>query len=285
MMDMDDIPIDQVKLDHNILRALNRNGVFTIRELMRAESNGELEQFHQIGAKRNREIKIFLNEFNRIPTSAYLQPSITPISDLPRNIAGTNGSHPIIFEGFQFENGSNFNNVLISRLRLPIRIERILRRNGIETLETLISQDSKRQVHILKMIGGRSIDEIRKAVRNWINNPTAENNLVYFAEASKNNWAEIVEPFFRKIGDRNITVLLCRFGQNIRTLEETASVLHITRERVRQIQDRIARLFINHIENTNSEIMEKIIYSISKKGDSFSQEKFKKELQENDILA
>jgi hypothetical protein len=287
MNNIDDLLLEKTNLSARLVHTLGRNGILTIGELKAANANKKFFNIRQIGVKSIGDIQSFLKEIRKSQSPSPTEKlSLLILSDRTDDETTDEINITTIQKNTKGDLVFDINQISIDKLNLPIRISRALKKAGIKTLDDLIKIVSNGSLWELPQIGAKSKNEILKVTKNLIKTPYSE--LVKKAGAKEpkvNNWANIVELFFRKLDERRIFILLSRFGYKIKTLEETSLALRITRERVRQIQDSTARKFVNHVEDLDFQpILTEIKSILSSQGDDFSLDIFEKKLREKGIL-
>lgn len=167
-------------------------------------------------------------------------------------------------------------------LPLNTRIKSALSRSKISNLADLIDFELGLHPHHIVNLGGKSQLEIFHLLKKLAT--TNEVDIVLFGPA-KHEWARASEQFFESLDDRERYILINRFGSNISTLQKISTDLHITRERVRQIEKKISQKYYAELisKNTN-DLLNQIAKIILKLGLDFSIGKFEYELRRNNLL-
>lgn len=217
-----DSQIATSELPARLRHLLIKNGICKISDLKLALENHKLDEIYQIGEKSIEHLKLFI----RLSSDADDSLMQTPFPCVSGNSS---------------KDSLNFNRTSIEELSFPVRVLNALRRSGVKTLGELQARYSQGSLQGTRFIGPKSLEVIVHTLEEIHIDQTK------FLPSKKPeiaNWANLVGPFFLQSDERSIYILIKRYGYEIQTLEELARELGITRERVRQIQQRIARNFI-----------------------------------------
>jgi hypothetical protein len=167
-------------------------------------------------------------------------------------------------------------------LPLNARIKSALSRSKISNLAELIDFELGLQPYSTVNLGDKSQLEIFQLLKKLAT--ANEVNTVLFGPA-KREWARASEQFFESLDNRERYILINRFGSNISTLQKISTDLHITRERVRQIEKKISQKYYAELINKNTnDLLNQIAIIILKLGLDFSIGKFECELRRNNLL-
>ena len=254
-----EIPIDALNLSNRILRLLYRNRIRYLIELIQVVESGKIMEFRMMGEKSLSEIRKAIDEI----------------------VIASEGH--LITKKEKSNKGDQYNTISIRELGLPGSITGSLTKNQINSIGDLI-RINPNKLYTFNRIGLKAHNDIYKALDEYINSDkTLEISIVRSVKNS--TWAELVEPFFRQEKDIRLYVLICRFGTKINTLEEIASKINVTRERIRQIQKLVARNLINHTRNLyNNELQIEIFDILNHYGKDLSLKMLKSELTKRRIL-
>jgi hypothetical protein len=267
MQDMDRISIENLDISKRTLRALLRSGIVTIGDLKRFSPIDKLLQIHLIGDKSLNEISMALEKFSKNPIAAALPEEKTRQSLI----------HDEKREG-------NTNQLPVEVLELPRAIRGMLKKHGIRTVEDLRKTPDWALLRINR-IGTKTLRDIRQRLAVVPDNSDAYVKEPTIVEKKIVTWSHIAEDYFRKEKDAYVFVLISRFGYAPKTLEEIATELGVTRERVRQIQEAVAVRYLKHVRLSGAiELLETIEEIFSTHGEELSLSGFEGILIQKSLL-
>ena len=178
------------------------------------------------------------------------------------------------------------NDIGIEKIGLSRRVINSLKKWRVQTVGDLLHADERYLLQI-HQIGPKSINEIQESLKKVLSSPASYIETKTVKQDGSMTWAELTEPFLRSEKDSRIYTLISRFGLNIKTLEETAAEVGVTRERVRQIQEVVARRFTKHTNTrplSSSWVLEKAIEILAKKEEELSLNLFRLALIKEGVL-
>lgn len=253
MQDTGRISIENLDISKRTLRALMRSGIGTINDLKRFYPMDKLLRIHLIGDKSLNEISMALEKFSKNSIEAALPEEEKRQSSY-----------------YDEKREENTNRLPVEVLELPSSIKGMLKKHGIKTVEDLRKTPDGVLLRINR-IGTKTLREIRQRLAI-----VSDNSDVYVKEPAVVEkkaviWSHIAEDYFRKEKDAYVFVLISRFGYAPKTLEEIATELGITRERIRQIQEAVAVRYLKHVRLSGAiEFLEKIEEIFLTHGDELS---------------
>lgn len=269
---IDQSSIKGLKLTKRTFHALHRNGVFTVGKLKQLFLNKKLDGILNIGQKSIDEISIalidFYNDVNK-PVQKNYPASYTTILLNESEVHAT-----------------EIDRAPIDILHLNPSIRGALIKNEIMTIGDLRNCTEDMLLNI-NLIGPKVLAEIRKEFKTVVGEPIkyVPSNTVPEEKNILSCWAEIVQSYFEGEKDNYIYILLSRFGLKPKKLEEIASELNITRERVRQVQEAATVRFLKYVRRASSVLLlEKIHEILLEHGENLSLKKFKGLLRKENLL-
>ena len=270
MENIDELSLGNTQLSNRLLHALGRQGILTVGDLKIAIEDNSLQNIRQIGSKTLLEIQLFMKEIinsqNITKPNQTISQQAYDLNELINSIKSIKKS----------------NQISINELNLPSRINQALRKEGIYTLNDMVNFDSKYGLNRAPRIGVEAIQEICSSFKCFIN---AHQDYYLNEHPQVSNWARIIELFFNKIDGRKMYIFLSRLGYHIKTLEEIAFSLNITRERVRQIQGQVSRDFIMHLGGLDFQpVIKEILSILSNLNSDFSIDLFENRLNKKKLL-
>ncbi len=174
----------------------------------------------------------------------------------------------------------------IDNLNLQPAIRGMLKKHAIKTLDDLRKAPDSMLLDIT-LIGPKKLAEIKAVLNDFddISETDVTNKSVSVVKKRPFTWAEIVEDYFRNEKDVYSYILISRFGFSPKKLEEIASELGVTRERVRQIQEAVALRYLKHIRFSGAGgLLEKVEEVFSIHGDGLSLSSLKAILKRDGVL-
>jgi hypothetical protein len=305
MLSIEEIPIKKLKIPQNTIHILHRNGIETFGQLQNIIRAGNLGELRFVGAKRSNEISELASDIAAQPDK-FVDDLMPSIPDQDKIFSGENfWAHEI-----DPEQADAIHTIEIDKLELPRRIVHLLRKHKIRTISDLLDFNESNLLKV-KQIGPKSIFEIQDSLKKALNSPanyidttnpkretpTTQVEVVkpYVILGNTKTpqpekpatWAEIVEPYLLSERDTRIYTLISRFGLTIKTLEEIATDLGITRERVRQIQLVVASRFTRQVGSRyafSSRILKHATEILAKEKDHLSLNLFRSTLMKDGIL-
>jgi len=289
MQAFDHISIEALNLSKRTYHALVRSGVLTIGSLRQFYLKRSAIQIRMIGEKSLNEISKALEELHKNPTLSAL------IEKVPIQLQLHNPEEKQI---------ETTNQSSIDVLNLTAAIRGMLKKHGIKTVNDLRNAPDSMLLNI-NLIGPKKLAEIKHSLTNFVANsdmsvvnkpiPVAEKQIVtdppvinkpmLITEKKTITWSQIIENYFRSEKDIHTYILISRFGYTSKTLEEIATELNVTRERVRQIQMSVATRFLNYARyNGALGLINKIEEIFGTKGDELSLSSFEIILVKQGIL-
>lgn len=249
-------PVALSNLPVRIINALERSKITNLGDLIEAINNNEIMSIRNLGVKSMKAILDFLKEFDVFNNPCDLR---------------------------QTSNSTDFSKVPVRQLGLTKKVLLSLERAGILTVFDLLSAYSQGRLQVLFRNAPKSLSEVREAVGLIHYTDTMSAGIAQ--PVKKTTWASIFESYFEILNDNEKIVFLSRFGYKKLPLEEIAKEIGVTRERVRQIQNKsITKLNrkLHHFEfqSTISQILE----FISDKGEDISLISLEKGLTELGLL-
>jgi hypothetical protein len=287
--DLDEVLIKELNLSPRVIHTLSRSGVFTVGKLKKLAQSKKLEQINNIGQKSLDEISMALNDLYK-NTSEYIK-----VEKNSNSFIGLFGD--VVRE--------DINSAPVGILDLRMFIKRSFIKNGIITIGDL-NKMSCSDILDINHIGPKLLEEIRQSLIAFYANPdkylvqqefeledekeninrTQIEQFQFESEKGKGNWSEIVQSYFENEKDTYTLILLSRYGVKSKTLEEIASELGITRERVRQIEGAVAIHFLNYLRLAKgaTELLGKVSGILSFYGEDLSLKKFREMLKKEKII-
>ena len=288
--------VEQIGLPKKLIHILHRNDVRTLGELQEIVNRGDLLQLRFVGKKLADEIGQLIakisTETNLIPREIAVQGSTAE--------KNTNRSEKLKPAGV-LDVKAKLGHVPIQKLELPREITSALVRASVTTISDLLSLSTSQLTHI-KRIGPKSIREIQISLDKFLSSPESfieksffeepdtpsleePLQVTEFKERHQVTWAEIIEPYFRSEKEVRTFILLSRFGFVKKTLEELASELNITRERVRQIQVHTVSRFGRRTSFSDaSRLLNRVNNILSENEENLSLELFRAILNDKNLL-
>ncbi len=274
--DLGQIPIENLRLSRRTFNALRRRGVFTVGKLKELFQNNNLQKIYFIGQKSLDEVSNALNKFYREASNPILEEKISDsIFSLSPDI-----------------DMKDIDLAPVEILSLHASIRGALIKSGIKTIGDLrLATDG--MILNINRIGPKMLIEIRQALKSVVAAPdkyVTKHKIQGKQPASQDNkvtatWAEITQGYFESERDNYILILLSRFGFRPKKLEEIASELGITRERVRQVQEAATVRFLKHVRFAGpAQLLERIHEMLSEHGESLSLRMFKAQLGKENLL-
>lgn len=270
MQEFDQISINVLNLPSRIHHALVRGGVSTIGALKDFYLNRSKYRVRNFGEKSFSEISKVLDELSNASSLLDIMKQETVQSHLQEdNLPKRN--HQIAIEG----------------LRLPPAIRDALKKHGIKTMDDFIKASDSQLLNI-NPIRSKELKKSKRLLSEFsIGEPAtfpAEEAVIKIEEKTI-TWAQIAEDYFQNEKVVYSYVLISRFGYSPKTLENIATELGITRERVRQIQERAAVRYLKHIRFSGAaELLEKVENVFATYGDGLSLSSFKSLLKKEGVL-
>lgn len=233
--DHDIIPISVLELSVRSYNALVRGNIKTIAQLKRM-SEEDFYRVRNLGQKSVEEIRkklaAYLNEYT-LAESPVLEPTEPRLSLIEREVLSKVEHIPLY-------------DISLARLTLSPDVEKELRSVGIRSIGDLLENASV----VLKQ---KAVAEVKDRTQRY---------LAWLSEQDESSWEDeiadrgisplhrvalegatietMIADWFLFLSDRQQFVLRLRFGLSgqLRTLGEVGQELQITRERVRQIEER-----------------------------------------------
>jgi hypothetical protein len=274
MQEFDHISIEALNLPRRIYHALVRSRVLTIGNLRQFYLDKDKRQVQNIGQKSLEEISKALEE---LPNNS----SLLPIAQ--------KGPVQLQFQEDRILEKTAQSSIDV--LSLSAAIRGMLKKYGIRTVDDLRKTPNSKLLNI-KLIGPKKLIEINRLLDEFINNNSSSvvqqpivHAHVTTSEKKIITWSQVVEDYFRSEKDVYSYILISRFGYTPKTLEEIATELEVTRERVRQIQEAVAVRYLKHIRFSGvTRLLEKIEEVFSEYGDSLSLHSLKTILETEGVL-
>lgn len=269
MQEVDHISIQALNLSTRTRHALSRSGIKTVGQLKQLDLKKRTAQIRRIGEKSFAEISRALEEFRRDPNT------LARFEEEQKKL--------------QFNESDNeraTGQKSIDNLNLQPAIRGMLKKHAIKTLDDLRKAPDSMLLDIT-LIGPKKLAEIRAVLNDFDDIPKTDvtNKSVSVVEKRPFTWAEIIEEYFRNEKDVYSYILISRFGFSPKKLEEIATELGITRERVRQVQEAAVVRYLNHIRFSGAiRLLEKVEEVFSAHGDGLSLSSFKAILKKEGVL-
>ncbi len=261
--------INNTTLIPRLKHILQREGIFTIEDLMVFRETVGLASIYQIG-----EISIAYIE-DYIFTQKYIEDKKS--YELSRNVPAYRSLDQIPFN-------NEIKNLSIRSMDISIRAQNCLLRSKIYNIGDLLQAQADDSIASLYQVGEKTLDEITTALDRLINSwPNEVSNKLPTIE--KLTWSDIIIPFFDSLDSRDQEIFFARYGLNKKTLQELASEHGITRERIRQIQGKLPKKFIRYTIKIHSlETINEINKVIDEIGDDISIKKLQEKLNALNLL-
>jgi len=268
MQNIDHVEIEKLNLSRRTFHALARSGILTIGNLKQFYKDKDKIQIRNIGQKSLDEILEALSKIS---------------SDLS---SPTPEKAPVQLNFQEYTKTNEATQTSIDALGLSPSIKGKLKKNGIKTIEDLRKTPDSVLLNI-NLIGPKTLVEIRQIIDKFAHDTktTIAVEPIKSLEKGSITWAEIVEGYFRNEKDVYCYILISRFGLEPKTLEEIATELGVTRERVRQIQEGVAVRYLKHIRYSGAvRLLEKIEEVFATYGDGLSLSSLKSLLKKEGVL-
>jgi hypothetical protein len=190
-------------------------------------------------------------------------------------------------------NWKDLDQSLIEKLGLTDRLLYKLHRNGIFTIGLLEEFFENGKLEKLSFISQKRLNQISYSLKRFkgeSHNEFAKHKLDNSQITSQSNyvtktWAVISQSYFEGERETYTYILLSRFIFKPKTLQELAEKFHISRERVRQIQERATLRFLRYVNFAGSnQLLERILKIFSRYEDDLSLEMFRGILTEEKLL-
>ena len=270
MQDFDHIAIEKLNLSRRTYHALSRGGVLTIGNLRDFYTNRGKYHVRNIGDKSFCEIAEALENLNiNLSLSVLAEKDTVQVPTYDEEVIKTASQ------------------VSIDVLSLPRVIKGALKKNGIKTVKDLLNVPDS-ILSDFNRIEPKALTIIQLCREDFVKNHStfivAPPKMVV-REKKIVTWGEIVEEYFRHEKDIYSYILISRFGFSQKTLEEIATELGVTRERVRQIQEGAVVRYLNHIRYSGAvRLLEKIEEVFATYGDGLSLSSLKALLKKEGVL-
>ncbi|MBK6646444.1 MAG: hypothetical protein IPG44_11995 [Anaerolineales bacterium] len=272
MQDIDNVSIEKLNLSRRTFHALARSGILTI---------GDLRQFLK---KRYQIRNIGQKSFDEISKALYEMPNSPSLLENVKE-------EPV---QLSFQEAPTQNQAIqapIDVLDLLPSIKGKLKKYGFKTIDDLKRVPDSVLLNI-NFIGPKRLTKIKQLIDGYVDNtktiisekPAEDIKRINFS------WAEIIQSYLESEKDNYIYVLISRFGFKPKKLEEIATELSITRERVRQIQDNAAGRLLKYLKSSHNSysssiiFLEKIEAIFDLHGDNLSLSRFRELLVKNNLL-
>jgi len=281
MLTLEELPIEKLNLSIRVSRALRRNGIRTFGHLQTVMRNGNLRDLRFIGIKGSKEINDLVSDILS-QSNQHADDTIQSIPDQKDDFS----KDDFISQQLENQQADPINDIGIEKIGLSRRVINSLKKWRIQTVGDLLHADGRFLLQIYQ-IGPKSINEIQESLQKVLSSPASYIETKTVEQDSSMTWAELTEPFLRSEKDSRIYTLISRFGLKIKTLEETAAELGVTRERVRQIQEVVARRFTKHTNTrplSSLWVLEKAIEILAKKEEELSLKLFRSALIKEGVL-
>jgi hypothetical protein len=269
MQDFDHIAIEKLNLSRRTVHALARSGILTIGNLRQFYKDKDKFKIRNIGQKSLDEISKALNE---LPGNL---PSLTQVE-----------KHPVQLDLREDTKIDEEIQAPVDVLGLSPSIKGQLKKHGIKTIDDIRKVPDSVLLNI-NLIGPKNLAEIRRLLTKFVSKPTTAIVVETIKPPEKKpiTWAEVVEGYFRNEKDVYCYILISRFGFEPKTLEEIATGLGVTRERVRQIQEAVAIRYLKYIRLSGAiGLLEKIEEIFSTYRDKLSLVSFESILTKEGLL-
>jgi DNA-directed RNA polymerase alpha subunit len=191
-----------------------------------------------------------LNYLLRVQKQLIIMPSLTRDNSAESSALTLENMH---FSNYVFNGEILTGNEHIGLLELPTRVENALIYGGVETIKMLYESTPEKLINIRNM-GPRSIriiDEVKSRiifhsqVRQEIIEGKPEQKIIVQTQEAEIPNEMLIEMFLNHCKDeRMIEIMKRRYGLingDRETLEEIGDKFNVTRERIRQIQEKIIR--------------------------------------------
>ena len=239
----DPTPLGALELSIRPYNALRRGGITTIGQLA-TMSREQIREVRNVGERALAEIEEKLVAYltvHPLPTKPAPSMEKPKSSPPPPPLAD-----PKVLNSAR-EKGIPLDGISVKRLALPESFQILLHRENIETISELALQPRKkwrRRVTVVQHLNRYLAWLIEQDETIWANEVTGQ-------DISPLHWLELTETSMENLAGKWLSVLDSRDNQVVRwryglegeelTLEEVGERLNITRERVRQIQNRTRR--------------------------------------------
>lgn len=272
MQEIDNVSIEKLNLSRRTFHALVRSGILTI---------GDLRQFLK---KRYQIRNIGQKSFDEISKALYELPNSPSLLEDVKE-------EPVQLSFQEVPTQNKTIQAPIDVLDLLPSIKGKLKKYGFKTIDDLKRVPDSVLLNI-NFIGPKRLMEIKQLIDGF-----ADDTKTVISEKSAEDvkkidfcWAEIIQSYLEREKDNYIYVLMSRFGFKPKKLEEIATELSVTRERVRQIQDNAAGRFLKYLKNSHNSYSSSIIFLgkveeiFHLHGDNLSLNKFRELLVRNNLL-
>lgn len=276
MQELYNLTIKELNLSRRTYHILIRNNIYTIEELNYVYLNNKLDKIRMFGEKSLDEISSALEKYNKVnPLPKITKESISSQIDIESK-----------------------KNLSIEVLNLQPGVRGMLKKHGIITIDDLKNTPDTVLLNI-NLIGPKKLTEIRircDEFAQYTNIPAIDEsqktiNIVNVVEPIRtvnkgfNTWALAIEEYFRDEKEIYSYILISRFGYTSKTLDEIATELGLTRERIRQIQERVVVRYLKHTRFSGAtNFIEKVEEVFSEHGDSLSLFSLKTILKKRGLL-
>ena len=270
MQDFGHIAIEKLNLSRRTYHALSRGGVLTIGNLRDFYTDRGKYHVRDIGDKSLDEIAKALESLNiDLSLSVLAEKDTAQVSVYDEEIIKTASQ------------------LSIDVLSLPRVIKGILKKNGIKTVKDLLNVPDS-SLSSFNRVGPKALATVNLCREDFVKNYSkfivARPKLIVI-EKKAITWGQITEEYFRHEKDIYSYILISRFGFSPKTLEEIATELGVTRERVRQIQEAVVVRYLKHIRFSGAiRLLEKIEEVFAAHGDGLSLSSLKTMLKKEGVL-
>ena len=256
MQELDHVSIESLNLSKRTYHALSRGRVLTIGNLRDFYTNRDKYHVRNIGDKSFGEIANALENLNiNLSLSVLAEKDTVQVPIYDEEVIKTASQ------------------VSIDVLSIPRVIKGSLKKNGIKTIKDLLNVPDS-SLSSFNRVGPKALATIKLCREDFVKNYRAfivSRPRLVVSEKKAVTWGQIAEEYFRHEKDIYSYILISRFGFSPKTLEEIATELGVTRERVRQIQDAAAVRYLKHIRFSGAiRLLEKIEEVFAAHGDGLS---------------
>jgi len=270
MQEFDHIPIESLNLSRRTYHALSRGGVLTIGNLRDFYTNRGKYRVRNVGDKSFGEIAKALESLDMsLPLSVLAEKDTVQLPIYDEEVIKTASQ------------------LSIDVLSLPRVIKGALKKNGVKTVKDLLTL-SDSSLSSFNRVGPKALTTIKLCCEDFAKNYSAfivAHPKLVVTEKKTATWGQIAEEYFSHEKDIYSYILISRFGFSPKTLEEIATELGVTRERVRQIKEAVAVRYLKHIRFSGAiRLLEKIEEVFATHGDGLSLSSLKAILKKEGVL-
>ena len=244
MQEFDLITIESLNLSRRTYHALSRGGVLTIGDLRDFYTNRSKYHVRNIGNKSLDEIAKALDNPN--------------INFSIAKLVETDSVQAPVYDEDVIRTASQLS---IDALNLPRVIKNTLKKHGIKTVKDFLNV-SDSSFSNFNRVGPKALSIIKLCREDFVKNYGSfivTRPKFNVTEKKAVTWGQIAEEYFRSEKDVYSYILISRFGFSPKTLEEIATELGVTRERVRQIQEGAVVRYLKHIRYSGTaRLLEKV---------------------------